>query len=135
MQRPKQWKVKIIMKYRILGLSLLTLTSFAQAAESLCLQKEQDIQHEIELARQHDNQRRVTGLERALTEARAGCTDAKLRDNHQAKIKEHQQKVDERQKELDQEKADGDDSKKIAKRERKLAEAKRELKEILAAPY
>ncbi len=123
------------MKYRLLGLSLFTLTTFAQAEESLCLQKEQDIQHEIDLARQHDNPRRVTGLERALTEARAGCTDAKLRDNHQAKIKAHQQKVDERQKELDREKADGDDGKKIAKREQKLAEAKHELKEVLAAPY
>ena len=124
------------MRYRtILGLSLFSLTTFAQAADSLCLQKEQEIQHEIELARQHDNQRRVTGLERALTEARAGCTDDKLKAHHQEKIKEQQQKVAERQKELDQERADGDDKEKIAKRERKLAEAKRELKEAQAAPY
>ncbi|MBV4368125.1 DUF1090 domain-containing protein [Erwinia sp. BNK-24-b] len=124
------------MRYRtILGISLLSLTTFAQAAESLCLQKEQDIQHEIELARQHDNQRRVTGLERALTEARAGCTDDKLKTRHQEKIKEQQQKVEERQKELSQEKADGNDKEKIAKRERKLAEAQRELKEVQAAPY
>lgn len=124
------------MKYRtILGLSLLSLTTFAQAADSLCLQKEQDIQHEIDLARQHDNQRRVTGLERALTEARAGCTDDKLKASHQEKLDELQQKVEERQKELNQERADGDDKEKIAKRERKLAEAKRELKEVQAAPY
>lgn len=124
------------MKYRtILGLSLLSLTTFAQAADSLCQQKEQGIQHEIEIARQHDNQRRVNGLERALTETRAGCTDEKLSKLHQEKIKEHQQKVEERQKELDREKADGNDSKKIAKREEKLAEAKHELKEVQAAPY
>ncbi|WP_067704003.1 MULTISPECIES: DUF1090 domain-containing protein [unclassified Erwinia] len=124
------------MKYRtILGLSLLTLTTFSHAAASLCQQKEQAIQHEIDLARQHDNQRRVNGLERALTEARAGCTDEKLKSLHQEKIKEHQQKVEERQKELDKEKADGDDRKKITRREQKLAEAKRELKEVQAARY
>lgn len=115
--------------------TLLTLTSFAQAADSLCLQKEQDTQHEIDIARQHNNQRRVNGLERALTEARAGCSDEKLKTLHQQKIKQHQQKVAERQQELEKEKAEGDDSKKIAKREAKLAEAKHELQEVIAAPY
>ncbi|MEJ1268722.1 DUF1090 family protein [Pantoea ananatis] len=36
-------------------------------AQSLCQQKEQDIQREIEMAQKHNNQRRVNGLERALT--------------------------------------------------------------------
>lgn len=133
---PTQWKVIISMKYRtLLGLSLFTLTTFATAADTLCLQKEQEIQHEIDLAQKHDNQRRVTGLERALTEAKAGCTDEKLKAQHQDKIAELKQKVAERQKELEKEKADGDDSKKIAKRERKLAEAEQKLKEVQAAPY
>ena len=124
------------MRYRtLLGLSLFTLTTFAHAADSLCLQKEQEIQHEIDLANKHDNQRRVTGLERALTEARAGCTDEKLKAQHQEKIADRKRQVAERQKELVQEKADGDDSKKIAKRERKLVEAQHELKEVEAAPY
>lgn len=135
-QRPKQGKVATTMIYRtILGLGILTLTTFTHAADSLCTQKAQDIQHEIDLARQNDNQRRVNGLERALTEARAGCTDEKLKSLHQAKVKAHHQKVEERQKALDQEKAEGDDSQKIAKREAKLAEARRELREVQAAPY
>jgi hypothetical protein len=133
---PTQRKVTISMKTRtLLGLALFSLTTFAHAADSLCLQKEQGIQHEIELAKKHDNQRRVTGLERALTEAKAGCTDEKLKAQHQEKIAAHKQQVVERQKELEKEKADGDDSKKIAKREEKLAEAKHELKEVQAAPY
>ncbi|MCX8958197.1 DUF1090 domain-containing protein [Erwinia psidii] len=124
------------MKYRTIpGFILLSLSSFSQAADSLCMQKEQDIQHEIAIAHQHNNQRRVNGLERALTQARADCSDEKLKTIHQQKIKQHQQKVAERQKELDQEKAEGNDSKKIAKREEKLAEAKHELQEVLSAPY
>ncbi|KAB8311863.1 DUF1090 domain-containing protein [Erwinia endophytica] len=124
------------MKYRtILGLSLLTLSTFSQATSSLCSQKEQDIQHEIEIARQHNNQRRVNGLERALTEVRGGCTDEQLKTRHQEKIKAHQQKVEERQKALEQEKMHGSDREKIAKREKKLAEAKRKLTEVQAASY
>ncbi|WP_034911858.1 DUF1090 domain-containing protein [Erwinia sp. 9145] len=124
------------MKYRtLLGLSLLVLAPVSQAAGSVCQQKAQDIQHEIDLARQHNNARRVNGLERALTETRADCSDAKLKSLHQEKVKEHQQTVEKRQKELNEEKADGDDRKKIAKREKKLAEAERELKEVRAAHY
>lgn len=124
------------MNYHIIpGITLLTLTSLSQAADSLCLQKEQNIQHEIDIARQHNNQRRVNGLVRALTEARAGCSDEKLRMLHQQKIKQHQQKVAERQKELDQERAKSTNARKIAKREEKLAEAKHELQEIQSAPY
>lgn len=118
----------------LLGASLFTLAAFAQA-DTLCQQKEQSIQHEIDLARKHDNQRRVTGLERALTETHATCSDEALKKAHQEKIKQHQQKVVEREQELKQEKAEGDDRKKIEKREKKLAEAQRELKEVQAAPY
>lgn len=118
----------------ILAAVLFSLACSAQAA-GLCQQKEQAIQHEIEIARQHDNPRRVSGLERALTETRANCSDASVRAAHQQKIKEHQQKVVEREQELKQEQAEGGDRQKIAKREKKLAEAQRELKDVQAAPY
>ncbi|RWR01037.1 hypothetical protein ED28_16445 [[Pantoea] beijingensis] len=113
---------------------LFSLSSFVQAAEPLCAQKEQRIQQEIDFAKQHNNQRRVTGLERALTEARAGCTDAGLTAAHQEKIKEHQQEVARRERDL-KEAQDKGDSDKIAKREKKLTEARKELKTIEAAPY
>lgn len=123
------------MKHQIIfGLSLLTLASFAQA-DTLCQQKEQSIQQEIEMAKKHDNQRRVNGLERALTETHANCSDAGLNEAHQQKIKQHENKVTEREQELKQEKAEGNDRDKIAKREKKLAEAQHELKEVQAAPY
>lgn len=123
------------MKHQIiLGLSLFTLATFAQA-DTLCEQKVQSIQQEIDMAKKHDNQRRVTGLERALTETRANCSDAGLKEAHQEKIKQLENKVAEREQELKQEKAEGNDTKKIAKREKKLAEAQHELKEEQAAPY
>ncbi|MCG7367012.1 DUF1090 domain-containing protein [Pantoea tagorei] len=124
------------MKHQLLlGLALFSLSGSLMAAESLCQQKEQDIQHEIAMAKQHNNQRRVNGLERALTEVRANCSDNKLKASHQARIKAQQEKVAERERELKEERQDGDDRDKIAKRERKLEEARQELKKLQAEPY
>lgn len=123
------------MKHRILlGAALLSLATFAQA-DTLCQQKEQAIQHQIDIASQHNNSHRVSGLKRALSESQAHCSDESLKKSHQDKINQHQQKVAEREQELKQEQAEGSDPEKIAKRERKLADAQRELKEVQAAPY
>ncbi|WP_437612206.1 DUF1090 domain-containing protein [Erwinia sp. V71] len=118
----------------ILCAILATFSAGAMAAEPLCLEKERAIQHEIELAKQHQNQRRVNGLERALTEARAGCTDAKLKSAHQSKIKQHEAEIVERERDLQEARAKGDRDK-ITKREKKLAEAREELSQAKAAPY
>ncbi|OQP31882.1 DUF1090 domain-containing protein [Pantoea latae] len=124
------------MKHQLLlGLALFSLSGSLMAAESLCQQKEQDIQHEIAMAKQHNNQRRVNGLERALTEVRANCSDDKLKTAHQARIKEQREKVAERERELKEERQEGDDKEKIAKRERKVEEARQELKKLQAEPY
>lgn len=75
------------MKHKLLlGMVLFSLSGSLMAAQSLCQQKEQDIQREIEMAQKHNNQRRVNGLERALTEVRAGCTDKKLKASHLEKL-------------------------------------------------
>lgn len=118
----------------ILGASLLMFATFSPA-DTLCQQKEQSIQHEIDMAKKHDNQRRVNGLERALTETHANCSDVSLKAAHQDKIRQHEKKVAEREQELKQEKAEGNDREKIAKREQKLADARHELKEVQAAPW
>ncbi|KGD83616.1 uncharacterized protein DUF1090 [Pantoea sp. PNA 14-12] len=119
----------------LLGIVLFSLSGSLMAAESLCQQKEQDIQHEIEMAKKHNNQRRVNGLERALTEVRAGCTDKKLKASHLEKINAQKQKVAERERELKEERDEGHDKDKIAKREHKLEEARQELKKLQAEPY
>ncbi|MDI9768739.1 DUF1090 domain-containing protein [Pantoea dispersa] len=119
----------------LLGAILFSLSGSLLAAESLCQQKQQDIQREIEMAKQHDNQRRVTGLERALTEVRANCTDEKLKSAHAERIEAQQHKVAERERELQQDRQEGKDQEKIVKRERKLEEARQELKKLQAEPY
>ncbi|OWS76941.1 hypothetical protein CBW22_04555 [Pantoea sp. VS1] len=127
---------KNLMKQQLLlGAILFSLSGSLLAAESLCQQKQQDIQREIEMAKQHDNQRRVTGLERALTEVRANCTDEKLKSAHAERIEAQQHKVAERERELQQERQEGKDQEKIGKRERKLEEARQELKKLQAEPY
>lgn len=127
---------KNLMKQQLLlGAILFSLSGSLLAAESLCQQKQQDIQREIEMAKQHDNQRRVTGLERALTEVRANCTDDKLKSAHAERIEAQQHKVAERERELQQDRQEGKDQEKIGKRERKLEEARQELKKLQAEPY
>ncbi|EFB5310147.1 DUF1090 domain-containing protein, partial [Salmonella enterica subsp. enterica serovar Kentucky] len=103
-------------------------------ANSLCQEKEQDIQKEISYAEKHNNQRRIEGLNKALSEVRANCTDSKLRAEHQKKIAEQKKEVAERQRDLAEAKAKGD-ADKIDKRERKLAEAQDELKKLEARDY
>lgn len=59
--------------------------STASFANSLCQEKEQDIQREISYAEKHNNQHRVEGLKKALSEVKANCSDSKLRADHQKK--------------------------------------------------
>lgn len=123
------------MKFRIsLLVALFSLSGFTHAAGALCLQKEKNIEHEIEMAKQHDNQRRVNGLERALTEVRASCTDEKLKAAHQENINAKKREVAEREKDLKDAEDDGD-KEKIAKRQRKLQEEREELKALQSAPW
>lgn len=123
------------MKFRTsLFLALFSLSGFTQAAGVLCLQKEKNIEREIAHAKQHDNQRRVNGLERALTEVRASCTDEKLKAAHQENIDVKKREVAEREQDLKEAEEDGD-KEKIAKRQRKLQEERAELKALQSAPY
>ena len=106
------------MKYRIaLAVSLFALSAGSYAT-TLCQEKEQNILKEISYAEKHQNQNRIDGLNKALSEVRANCSDSQLRADHQKKIAKQ--------------KGDAD---KIAKRERKLAEAQEELKKLKARDY
>ena len=76
-----QWKVSI-MKFRMtLALALFSLST-ASFANSLCQEKEQDIQREISYAEKHNNQHRVEGLKKALSEVKTNCSDNQLRADH-----------------------------------------------------
>ena len=122
------------MKYRItLALALFSLST-ASFAMSLCQEKEQDIQREISYAEKHNNQHRIDGLKKALSEVKDNCTDSKLRADHQEKIAEQKDVIAERRHDLQEAKEKGD-AEKIAKRERKLQEAQDELKALEARDY
>ena len=122
------------MKYRIvLALALASLSARA-AATSLCQEKEQDIQREIGYAEKHNNQNRIDGLKKALSEVQAHCTDSKLRADHQEKIAEQKDEVREREQDLKEAKQKGD-ADKVAKRAHKLQEAKKELNALESRAY
>jgi len=122
------------MKYRIiLALTLASLSASA-AATSLCQEKEQDIQREIGYAEQHNNQHRIDGLKKALSEVKAHCTDSKLRADHQEKIAEQKDEIREREQDLKEAKQSGS-ADKVAKRERKLKEAQQELNALESRAY
>lgn len=117
----------------VLAIALLSLTSAAHAS-SLCSEKEQDIQREIGYAEKHQNKSRVDGLNKALKEVRANCTDSSLRADHQKKINEQKAEITERKADL-KEARDKGDADKISKREQKLSEAEHELKTLQARDY
>lgn len=122
------------MKYvTVLTLTLLTLASAAQAS-SLCGEKEQNIQRQISYAEKHNNQHRVNGLKKALSEVRANCTDSQLIAEHQDKITRQKAKIAERQTDLDKARQKGDPEK-VAKREKKLTEAESDLKALEKRQY
>jgi len=122
------------MRYRIvLALSLFSLSAASQAV-SLCQEKEQDILREISYAEKHNNQSRVDGLNKALTEVKANCTDSKLRADHQKKIAEQKEEIAERQQDLTEAQQKGD-ADKVTKREHKLREAQEELRTLEARDY
>ncbi len=101
--------------------------SAAQQSELTgCAAKQYDIEKQIDYARTHGNQHRIAGLETALAEVKASCTESGLLADRQEKIREKERKVAARMAELNQAKATGDHDK-IMKKEKKLAEAKEEL--------
>lgn len=122
------------MKYRIaLAVSLFTLSAGSYAT-TLCQEKEQNIQKEISYAEKHHNQNRINGLNKALSEVRANCSDNQLKTEHQKKIAKQKDEVAQRKRDLAEAKQKGD-ADKISKRERKLAEAQEELKQLQARDY
>ena len=122
------------MKYRIaLALGLVALSAQALASAP-CQEKQQDIQREISYAEKHHNQKRIEGLNKALREVKANCSDSKLRAEHQQKIAEQKDEIAERRRDLAEAKEKGD-ADKISKRERKLSEAQSELKELESRTY
>lgn len=113
----------------LLVLPMIAFCSVAQANE--CDIKAQEIQQQIDYAKQHGNIRRVAGLETALREVNSNCTVEGLKAEQQEKIKEKQYKVAERKQELKEAQETGN-ADKITKKQKKLTEAQAELEQAQA---
>ncbi|MCF6691531.1 DUF1090 domain-containing protein [Raoultella terrigena] len=122
------------MKHRIALILVLTSLSSSAFAISPCQEKEQDIQREISYAEKHHNQNRIDGLNKALREVQAHCSDSKLKADHQQKIAKQREEISERQRDLREAKQKGD-AEKISKRQHKLDEAQQELKALESREY
>lgn len=120
-------------------LALLTVTSFlttpllaAETAPQLtgCAAKRQAISLQIEQAKAHGNSEQQAGLEKALSEVTAHCTDVSLKKERENKVLDAKHEVSRRQADLDKAMKKGD-SEKINKRKDKLAESRKELQQAL----
>ena len=120
-------------------LALLTIASFMTtpllAAEDTpqltgCAAKRQAISTQIEQAKAHGNSAQQAGLEKALGEVTANCTDAALKKERENKVLDAKHEVSRRQADLDKAMKKGD-ADKINKRKDKLAESRKELQDAV----
>ncbi|KAA0949356.1 MULTISPECIES: DUF1090 domain-containing protein [unclassified Pseudomonas] len=119
--------------------ALLTVASFmttpllaAEEAQELtgCAAKRQALSAQVEQAKAHGNSEQQAGLEKALSEVTAHCTDAALKKERENKVLDAKHEVSRRQADLDKAMKKGD-SERINKRKDKLAESRKELQEAL----
>ncbi|KQB54031.1 hypothetical protein AQS70_08145 [Pseudomonas endophytica] len=117
--------------FTVCGLLAAPLMAADQTPELTgCAAKKHAISVQLEQARAHNNSNQVAGLEKALSEVTANCTDAGLKKERENKVLEAKHDVSKRQADLDKAMKKGDPEK-IDKRKTKLAESRKELQEAL----
>ncbi|WP_043008967.1 DUF1090 domain-containing protein [Comamonas testosteroni] len=109
--------------------ALAAQAALAQSAHATCEGKRAEISRDIEYAKAKGQVSRVRGLEKALRENQAHCSDAKLEQEHAARIAEQERKVEKRQRDLDDARETGKAGK-ITDREAKLAKERAELEKL-----
>jgi hypothetical protein len=117
--------------FAIAACGLLAASVFAaeQAPQlSGCAAKRQDITTQIENAKAAGNASQQAGLEKALSEMNANCTDADLLKQQEQKVLDAKREVSRRQADLNKAMSKGDPEK-IDKRKDKLAESRKELQD------
>lgn len=93
-----------------------------------CAAKRQEIVSEIEQAKAAGNSDKQAGLEKALSEATANCTETGLLKEQEKKVLDAKREVSTRQADLDKAMKKGDPER-INKRKDKLAESRKELQD------
>jgi hypothetical protein len=111
------------------GLLAAPLFAAEQPPElSGCAAKRQEISTQIEQAKAAGNGDQQSGLEKALSEVTANCTDAGLLKQQEQKVLDAKREVSRRQADLNKAMSKGDPDK-INKRKDKLAESRKELQD------
>lgn len=97
-----------------------------------CQAKEAMLVWKLAEAKEHGRTGQIKGLERALANVRAWCTDGDIRARADLDIWEKEREVEEREQDLAEARAGGKPEK-ITKREQKLEKARKELEAARAA--
>ena len=117
--------------FTVCGLLAAPLMAAEPATELTgCAAKKHEISQQLEQARARGNSNQVSGLEKALSEVTANCTDSGLKKERETKVLEAKHEVSKRQADLDKAMKRGDPER-IDKRKNKLAESRKELQEAL----
>ena len=118
-----------IVPFALLGAS----SAFADNVD--CATKIRAIETQIDYAKQHGNTNRIAGLQDALANTKANCSNAGLAERADRKVRDARQDVDKAQAEvreaedkLREARHDGK-TKKVLKAERNLADKQRKLRE------
>lgn len=93
-----------------------------------CAAKRQALAQKIEEAKAEGNAEQRAGLQKALKEINANCTEVDLVKQQEQKVLDARREVAKRQSDLDKAMSKGDPEK-IDKRKEKLAESRKELQE------
>jgi hypothetical protein len=93
-----------------------------------CAAKRQDISTQVELAKANGNSDQQAGLEKALSEVTANCTDASLLKQLEQKVLDAKHDVSRRQSDLTKAMSKGDPDK-VNKRKDKLAQSRKDLQD------
>lgn len=111
--------------------SVLAMALFAAEtppALTGCAAKRQDISSQLDQAKANGNSEQQAGLEKALSEVTASCTDASLLKQLEQKVLDAKHEVSRRQSDLNKA-MNGSDPDKINKRKDKLAQSRKELQD------
>ncbi len=111
------------------GLLATPLLAAEQAPEATgCLAKSHEISMKIEQAKTEGNKPMQAGLEKALSETNANCSEASLLKQREQQVLDAKREVSRRQADLNKAMAKGDPER-INKRKDKLAESRKELQD------
>lgn len=101
----------------------------AMADNPACQRKSAEIERQIEHAKEAGNRNQVQGLEKALSQVKANCTDAALIADKKKDIADQQEDIDEILADIKEKQSEGRYDK-VKKLERKLQREREELEAL-----